>query len=114
MGKKVLVFSAAMLLIGAFTVTVFAQNKVISVEYGEPWKDLFESAIEEFEETTGAQVDRILISSGIDMWQRIVSDFEAGIAADIIMVDGFMIADSVEAGYLYQLDDYLRAWRDWF
>lgn len=114
MGKKVLVFSAAMLLIGAFTVTVFAQNKVISVEYGEPWKDLFESAIEEFEETTGAQVNRILISSGIDMWQRIVSDFEAGIAADIIMVDGFMIADSVEAGYLYQLDDYVRAWRDWF
>ncbi|KKM11073.1 hypothetical protein LCGC14_1721400, partial [marine sediment metagenome] len=112
MGKKVLVLSIAILLMGAVTIAGFSQNKVISVEYGEPWNDLFESAIEEFEETTGAQINRILISSEMDMWQTIVSDFEAGIAADVIMVDGFMIADSVEAGYLYELDDYLRAWRD--
>jgi len=96
MGKKVLVLSIVILLIGAVTVAGFSQKKVISVEYGEPWKDLFESAIEEFEETTGAEVDRILIPYDIDMWQRIVSDFSAGIAGDVIMIDGFMIADSVE------------------
>jgi len=114
MGRKVLVLSAAILLIGAVTIAGFSQNKVISVEYGEPWNDLFESAIEEFEETTGAQINRILISSEMDMWQRIVSDFEAGIAADIIMVDGFMIADSSEAGYLRELDEYVKEWPDWF
>ena len=98
MGKKVLVLSAVILLIGAVTIAGFSQKKVISVEYGEPWKDLFESAIEEFEETTGAEVDRILISSDVDMCQKIMSDFEAGLAGDISMVDGFVIADSVEAG----------------
>ncbi len=114
MSKKIFVFSVAVLLIGAVAVAGFSQNKVISVQYGEPWKDLFESAIEEFEEITGAEVDRILISSEGDMCQKIMSDFEAGLAGDISMVDGFVIADSVEAGYLYELDDYVRAWRDWF
>jgi len=53
MSKKILVFSIAMLLVGALAVTGFTQQ-VISVQYGEPWKDLFESAIVEFEKTTGA------------------------------------------------------------
>ncbi len=112
MSKKILVFSMTMLLVGAFTVTALAQ-KVISVQYGEPWKPLFESAIEEFEETTGAKVDRMLIPYGVDMWEKIVLDFAAGVASDVMMVDGFMIADTVEAGYVRELDDYVKEWADW-
>ena len=52
MSKKVLILSIVMLLIGALTVTGSAQQ-VISIEYGELWKDLFEPAVEEFEKITG-------------------------------------------------------------
>jgi len=55
MSKKILVFSIAMLLVGVLAVTGFAQQ-VISIEYGELWKDLFEPAVEEFEKVTGAFV----------------------------------------------------------
>ncbi len=114
MSKKTLVLLTAMFLVGALTVTGLSQNRVISVQYREPWKDLFESAIEEFEETTGAKVDRMLIPYEVDMWEKIVSDFAAGTASDVILVDGFMIADSVEAGYLHELDGYVKDWSDWF
>ncbi len=40
MSKKVLILSIVMLLIGALAVTGSAQQ-VISIEYGELWKDLF-------------------------------------------------------------------------
>ncbi|MBA7494550.1 hypothetical protein ES702_05126 [subsurface metagenome] len=113
MSKKILVLLITMLLVGGLTVTGFTQKRVISVQYGEPWKDLFEPAIEEFEKTTGAEVDRVLIPYEADMWQRIVSDFSAGVASDIIMVDGFMIADSVEAGYIRELDSCVKEWWDW-
>jgi len=112
MSKKILVLSIAMLLVGALAVTGFAQQ-VISVQYGEPWKDLFESAIVEFEKTTGAKVDRMLIPYGVDMWEKIALDFAAGVASDVLMVDGFTIADCVEAGYIHKLDGYVKEWPDW-
>ncbi len=112
MSKKILVLSIAMLLVGALAVTGFAQQ-VISVQYGEPWKDLFESAIVEFEKTTGAKVDRMLIPYGVDIWEKIALDFAAGVASDVLMVDGFMIADCVEAGYVHKLDGYVKEWPDW-
>jgi len=112
MSKRILVFSMTMLLVGAFTVTAFAQ-KVISVQYGEPWKPLFESAIEEFEETTGAKVDRIVIPYGVAFEEKMFLDLAAGAAGDVVMVDGFMIADTVEAGYVLELDDYVEEWADW-
>lgn len=112
MSKKILVLSIAMLLVGALAVTGFAQQ-VISVQYGEPWKDLFESAIVEFEKTTGAKVDRMLIPYGVNFEEKMALDLAAGAAGDVIMVDGFMIADTVEAGYVRQLDGYVKEWPDW-
>jgi len=118
MSKKTLVLSAvlsiAMLLVGALIGSGFAQKKVISVQYGEAWKDLFESAIEEFEETTGAKVDRMLIPYGVAFEEKMLLDLAEGAAGNVVMVDGFMIADSVEAGYLHELDDYVKDWPDWF
>jgi len=112
MSKKILVFSMTMLLVGAFTVTALAQ-KVISVQYGEPWKPIFESAIEEFEKTTGAKVDRMLIPYGVVFVEKMTLDLAAGAAGDVIMVDGSMIADTVEAGYIRELDGYVKDWADW-
>ena len=70
MSKKVLILSIVMLLIGALAVTGSAQQ-VISIEYGELWKDLFEPAIEEFEKITGAKVDNVVVPYGMDMWEKI-------------------------------------------
>ncbi len=112
MSKKILVFLMSMLLVGTLAATGFAQ-KVISVQYGEQWEGLFESAIEEFEESSGAKVDRMVIPGGVDMWEKIVLDFAAGVASDVMMVDGFMIADVVEAGYVQDLDEYVKEWPDW-
>ena len=112
MSKKILVFSIAMLLVGALAVTGFAQQ-VISVQYIEPSKDIFELAIVEFEKTTGAKVDRMMIPYGMDQWEKIALDFAAGVASDVLMVDGFTIADCVEADYLYKLDGYIKEWPDW-
>jgi multiple sugar transport system substrate-binding protein len=112
MSKKILILLITLLLVGTLAVTGFAQQ-VISVQYGEPWKDLFESAIVEFEKTTGAKVDRMLIPYGVDVWEKIALDFAAGVASDVLMVDGFMIADTVEADYVYKLDGYVKEWPDW-
>ena len=112
MSKKILVFSMTMLLVGAFSVTAFAQ-KVISVQYGEPWKPIFESAIEEFEKTTGAKVDNMMVPYGVVFLDKMTLDLAAGAAGDVIMVDGSMIADTVEAGYIQELDGYVKEWADW-
>jgi multiple sugar transport system substrate-binding protein len=112
MSKKILILLITLLLVGTLAVTGFTQQ-VISVQYGEPWKDLFESAIVEFEKTTGAKVDRMLIPYGVDVWEKIALDFAAGVASDVLMVDGFMIADTVEADYVYKLDGYVKEWPDW-
>ena len=45
MSKKILVFSIAMLLVGALAVTGSAQQ-VISIEYGELWKGGYTDAME--------------------------------------------------------------------
>jgi len=112
MSKKILILSIEMLLVGALAVTGFAQQ-VISIEYGEPWKDLFEPAIEEFEKTTGAKVDSMVVPYGVDMWEKIALDFAEGVAPDVLMVDDFRIADCVEAGYIHKLDGYVKEWPDW-
>jgi len=91
-----------MLLIGALAVTGTAQQ-VISIEYGELWKDLFEPAVEEFEKITSAKVDTVVVPYGIDMWEKITLDFADDIAPDVFMVDAFRIADCVEAGYTGKL-----------
>lgn len=91
-----------------------AKSKILTVLYGEPWKDLFESAIEDFEaKYPDVKVNPSFVPYGVDMWEKISLDFAAGIASDVIMVDGFMIADCVEAGYLHTLDDYVEEWLDW-
>ena len=112
MSKKVLILSIVMLLIGALAVTGSAQQ-VISIEYGELWKDLFEPAIEEFEKITGAKVDNVVVPYGMDMWEKITLDFTDDIAPDVFMVDAFRIADCVEAGYIRKLDGYVKEWPDW-
>jgi len=112
MSKKVLILSIAMLLFGTLAVTGSAQQ-VISIEYGEPWKDLFGSAVEEFERVTGAKVDNMMVPYGKDIWERITFNLANDIAPDVLMVDAFRIVDCVEADYIRKLDDYVKEWPDW-
>lgn len=114
MNRGVPVLPIVIFLIGVLTATGFTQDKVISVQYGDFWRQLFESAIEVFEEETGASVERIVVPRGVNVWERIASDFEAGRAGDVVMVDSFVIAESVEAGYVRNLDEYIKTWRDWY
>ena len=90
-----------------------APKKVLSITYGEPWKELIKPAIEDFERATGVEVDESVIPYGVDMVEKVSLDFAAGVASDIVMVDSFMIPAWAEPGYLLPLDGYLAEWPDW-
>jgi multiple sugar transport system substrate-binding protein len=90
-----------------------AQAQQLSITFGEPWKELFEPAIADFERRTGVAVQVDLVPAGVDMVEKVGLDLAAGQASDIIMVDSFMIPSWAEAGFLRPLDDFLAGWPDW-
>lgn len=104
--KKVLLVLVIMLGIVIF-------SKTISITYGEPWKELIQSAIKDFEKETGVKVDAMMIPYGVDLMQKLTTDLAAGAGSDIMMVDSYMIPAWAEAGYLYPLDNYVKKWKDW-
>jgi len=103
----------SLLFVGLLGMSIVAEAKTLSITYGEPWKELIESAIKDFETATGVKVDVTMVPSGVDMVEKVSLDLAAGVATDIIMVDSFMIPAWAEAGYLYGLDNYLVKWPDW-
>jgi multiple sugar transport system substrate-binding protein len=102
-----------LLMVGCLGVVAISAAEKLSIIYGEPWKELIEPAIADFEAATGVEVDATMVPYGIDMVEKVSLDLAAGVATDVIMVDSFMIPAWAEAEYLYPLDDYLAKWPDW-
>lgn len=102
----------SLLLVGLLGISI-AEAKTLSITYAEPWKALFEPAIEDFEKATGVKVDAVMLPYGVEWVEKISLDLAAGVATDIFVVDSFMVPAWAEPGYLYPLDDYLAKWPDW-
>lgn len=81
----------------------------VSFMYPEWLAALVEPGIEAFEAETGETVKAIkLPGQGYD--QRIALDLSAGTAADVNVMDSFMVSELASAGYLLPLNDQLAAW----
>ncbi|WP_156386020.1 extracellular solute-binding protein [Devosia sp. Root685] len=81
----------------------------ISIMYMESFGSLIESGIAKFEAETGEKVNAIkLPGQGYD--QRIALDLSAGTAADVNLIDSFMVSELASAGYLLPLDEQLAGW----
>ncbi|MHA6689634.1 extracellular solute-binding protein [Devosia sp. A449] len=81
----------------------------VSIMYMESFGSLIESGIKNFEAATGEKVNAIkLPGQGYD--QRIALDLSAGTAADVDLVDSFMVSELAAAGYLEPLDAMAANW----
>jgi len=97
---------AAMSLMVAAAIPARAE---VSVMYMESFAALIESGIEKFEAETGETVKAIkLPGQGYD--QRIALDLSAGTAADVNLIDSFMVSELASAGYLHPLGEQLASW----
>lgn len=81
----------------------------VSIMYIEAFGALIESGIADFEAETGETVNAIkLPGQGYD--QRIALDLAAGTAADVNLIDSFMVSELAAAGYLEPLGTLAAAW----
>jgi multiple sugar transport system substrate-binding protein len=81
----------------------------VTMMYPEWLTSLVEPGIANYEEATGQTVEAIrLPSDGYD--QRIALDLAAGTAADVVVVDSFMVSELASAGYLHALDEQAAGW----
>lgn len=97
---------AAVSLIAASALPARAE---VSIMYMEAFGSLIESGIAKFEEETGEKVNAIkLPGQGYD--QRIALDLSAGTAADVNLIDSFMVSELASSGYLHPLDAQLADW----
>lgn len=81
----------------------------VSIMYMEAFGSLIESGIAKFEADTGEKVNAIkLPGQGYD--QRIALDLSAGTAADVNLIDSFMVSELASAGYLHPLGEQLKGW----
>lgn len=81
----------------------------VSFMYPEWIAALVEPGIEAFEAETGETVNGIkLPGQGYD--QRIALDLSAGTAADVNVMDSFMVSELASAGYLSPLNTLASAW----
>ena len=81
----------------------------VSIMYMESFASLIEEGIKNFEAETGETVNAIkLPGQGYD--QRIALDLSAGTAADVNLIDSFMVSELAAAGYLEKLGPQLATW----
>jgi len=81
----------------------------ISIMYANWLASLAEPGIAAYEKATGEKVNAIkLPDAGYD--QRIALDLSAGTAADVALMDSFMVSELASAGYLMPLDEKASAW----
>jgi multiple sugar transport system substrate-binding protein len=81
----------------------------VSIMYMEAFAALIEPGIEAFEAETGETVNAIkLPGQGYD--QRIALDLSAGTAADVNLIDSFMVSELAAAGYLEPLGPMAESW----
>ena len=101
------------------TTTPTTLKKVtLTVEFGEPWKDLVMPIVDKYKEhmkSLGYDVDLKLkmIPYGQDFVSIEAQDFAAGTAGDVVITDSFIIPSFASANYLYPLDDFVKTWPDW-
>lgn len=110
------VLSALLLVsvLGVGALYAHPEKRVLRVCYGEPWKIPTEDAIKEFKaKFPDVEVKAEMIPYGVDIVAKESADFAAGVAADVVLVDSFMIPEYAEAGYLEPLDKLVEAWPDW-
>lgn len=104
--KTLLTAVTASLLMAGASVPARAE---ISLMYAEWTASLVEPGIANFEKETGEKVNAIkLPGQGYD--QRIALDLSAGTAADVNLMDSFMVSELASAGYLEPLDDLAAGW----
>ncbi len=97
---------AAVSLVAAAAIPARAE---VSIMYIEAFGSLIESGIANFEAETGETVNAIkLPGQGYD--QRIALDLAAGTAADVNLVDSFMVSELASAGYLAPLGELASGW----
>jgi multiple sugar transport system substrate-binding protein len=81
----------------------------VTIMYPEWIASLVEPGIEAYKAETGDTVNAIkLPGQGYD--QRIALDLSAGTAADVNVIDSFMVSELAAAGYLQSLNDLAGAW----
>ena len=81
----------------------------VTIMYPEWIASLVEPGIEAYKTETGDTVNAIkLPGQGYD--QRIALDLSAGTAADVNVIDSFMVSELAAAGYLTPLNDMAAAW----
>lgn len=90
----------------------------LTVEFGEPWKDLINLAIPIFKQEMkklgyDVTVQKIMMPYGTNYVAKIASDFAAGTAGDVVIYDSFMTSAFASAGYLLPLDNFVKNWPGW-
>mgnify|MGYP000327146276 CR=1 FL=1 len=95
-----------------------AKKVTLSLEYGQPWEKAVTWAIEKFKSAMAAkgikvELKLMMIPYGADIVGKESTDFAAGTAGDVVLVDSFMIPEYAAARYLLPLDDFVGAWEDW-
>jgi multiple sugar transport system substrate-binding protein len=106
LNKSFLTTVAALSLVAAAAIPARAE---VSIMYIEAFGSLIESGIANFEAETGETVNAIkLPGQGYD--QRIALDLSAGTAADVNLVDSFMVSELAAAGYLEPLGAMTANW----
>ncbi|MCR6670657.1 extracellular solute-binding protein [Devosia ginsengisoli] len=104
--KGFLTTVAAVSLMAAAAIPAKAE---VSIMYIEAFGALIEGGIADFEAETGETVNAIkLPGQGYD--QRIALDLAAGTAADVNLVDSFMVSELAAAGYLEPLGTLAAPW----
>jgi multiple sugar transport system substrate-binding protein len=104
--KGFLITVAALSLMAAATLPTQAE---VTIMYPEWIASLVEPGIEAYKAETGDTVNGIkLPGQGYD--QRIALDLSAGTAADVNVIDSFMVSELAAAGYLSPLSGMAEGW----
>lgn len=87
-----------------------APTQALSIAYQGDFESLITPAIAAYEAAGGEKVDAIKLPGGDNYSPRIALDLSAGTAADVIMVDSYIVAQFAGSGYLAPLDGLLKDW----
>ena len=82
----------------------------VSIEYQGDFEPLIAPAIAAYEKETGQKVNAIKLPGGDNYSPRIALDLSAGTAADVVMVDSYVVAQYAGSEYLAPLDKVLSSW----